>query len=159
MLSTDRQTDKQTSATKNITSFAKEVIMEKGMTLSCLEFRFVLCSTCLRLESPYPNVSQFNTPWIYLASCFMFTGMFPQPNSIVSPLTSFHGILSFCSSFINYGTKAIHSRQKIIHFFKKKKLSKLMISFSLLCGIGAELIQSRTCLYCFLYKNIKGVGQ
>ena len=29
MLSTDRQTDKQTNATKNITSFAKEVNMTK----------------------------------------------------------------------------------------------------------------------------------
>ena len=56
-------------------------IMEKGMTLSCLEFWSVLCSTCGRLESP--NVSQFNILWTYLASHFVFTGMFLQPSRIV----------------------------------------------------------------------------
>ena len=61
------------------------IIMEKGMTLSCLEFQFVLCPTCVRLESPYLHVSQFNIR-TYLASRFMFNGMFPQPSSIVRVL-------------------------------------------------------------------------
>ena len=34
MLSTDRQTNKQTNATKNITSFAKEVIIGNDKILS-----------------------------------------------------------------------------------------------------------------------------
>ena len=85
--------------------------MGKGVTLSCLEFRTVLCSNCVRLEIPYPRFPVQYPLDISCIALYFYWHVSPTKQNSQGPLTSFHGILYFCSSFIDCGTNGTHRRQ------------------------------------------------
>ena len=81
MLSTDKQTDRQTSATKNITSFAKEVITtllctRKPYIYSYMYIEIFICIYRVRgeIDQISTNTSKYNT--CLAANVYIFNYIF-----------------------------------------------------------------------------------
>ena len=63
MLSTDRQTNKQTKATKNITSFAKNLIIGYFKCPGYIQYSIALCNYGGNTDKKSVHIYQQNT-WI-----------------------------------------------------------------------------------------------